>query len=504
MSTFWYNARINLTYETSWEERHFDDFIFTKLCLMSYTRKIAHNTIIQIIGKGISTVIGIIVIGMLTRYLGKGGYGQYTTIMAFLQFFGVLVDMGLYIILIKKISEPGVDEAKITSNIFTLRLISAIIFLGLAPLVVLLFPYPEIIKVGVLVTSFSFLGITLNQVLVGVFQKHLRMDKVVIAEVIGRLFLVGLTFYAIQQDLGLLWVMGAVVVGSLVNFLFTFLFSRQFVRIKMAFNFDVWRQVIKESWPIAVSIAFNLVYFKFDTIVLSLFKEDEAVGIYGASYKVLEVLTTFPAMFAGLVLPLLAAAWLAADKEKFQRVLRKSFDAMIMIAIPLVVGTLFLAGPIMDMIAPEFTDSARVLQILIFATATIFIGNLFGNTVVALNQQKKMMWLYLMVAIISVGGYLILIPKYSYFGAAGMTIAAELMVTFSAMYIVLKYSKARLSFSVLGKTIISSGLMGLVLYFMSGVNLFVMLPIAVIVYFGSMLATKGISRDILKEVTRLN
>lgn len=290
----------------------------------------------------------------------------------------------------------------------------------------------------------------------------------------------------------------------MVNFLFTFLFSRQFVRIKLAFNFDVWRQVIKESWPIAVSIAFNLVYFKFDTIVLSLFKEDEAVGIYGASYKVLEVLTTFPAMFAGLVLPLLAAAWLAADKEKFQRVLRKSFDAMVMIAVPLLVGTLFLAEPIMNMIAPEFTDSARVLQLLIFATATIFIGNLFGNTVVAINQQKKMMWLYLGVAIISVIGYFIFIPKYSYFGAAGMTIVAELLVTFSAMYIVLKYSQARLSLSVLGKTIISSGLMGLVLYLMSGMNLFVMLAVSITVYFGAMLVTKGISREIIKEVIRRN
>jgi len=470
---------------------------------MSYTRKIAHNTIIQIFGKAVSTVIGIIVIGMLTRYLGQGGYGQYTTIMAFLQFFGVLVDMGLYIILIKKISESGVDEDKITSNIFTLRLISAVVFLGLAPLIVLFFPYPDIIKVGVLVTSFSFLGITLNQVLTGVFQKHLRMDKVVIAEVIGRIFLVGLTFYVIQQDMGLLWVMGSVVVGSVVNFLFTFLFSRQFVRIKLAFNFGIWRQVIKESWPIAVSIAFNLVYFKFDTIVLSLFKEDTAVGVYGASYKVLEVLTTFPAMFAGLVLPLLAAAWVAADKEKFQRVLRKSFDAMIMIAIPLVIGTLFLAGPIMDLIAPEFTDSARVLQILIFATATIFIGNLFGNTVVALNQQKKMMWFYLVVAIISVVGYFIFIPKYSYFGAAGMTIVAELLITFSAMYIVLKHSRVTLLFSVFGKTLLSSALMGLVLFLMSGANLFLMLVVAMIVYLGAMLATKGISRDIIKEVTRL-
>ena len=77
---------------------------------MSLTRKIAHNTIIQIVGKSISTVIGLIVASMLFRYLGKEGYGNYTTVMVFLQFFGILVDMGLYIILIKKISEDGAKK----------------------------------------------------------------------------------------------------------------------------------------------------------------------------------------------------------------------------------------------------------------------------------------------------------------------------------------------------------------------------------------------------------
>ena len=125
---------------------------------MSYTRKIAHNTIIQIVGKTVSTIIGVIVIGMLTRYLGEGGFGQYTTVMAFLQLFGVLVDMGLYIILVKKLSEPNADQSAVASNIFTLRLTSAIIFLGLAPAVALFFPYPELVKWGILITSLSNSG----------------------------------------------------------------------------------------------------------------------------------------------------------------------------------------------------------------------------------------------------------------------------------------------------------------------------------------------------------
>ncbi len=469
---------------------------------MSYTRKIAHNTIIQIIGKGISTVIGVVVIGMLTRYLGTTGFGQYITIMAFLQFFGVLVDLGLYIILIKKISEPNVNQDEMVSNIFTLRLVSAVVFLGLAPIVVLFFPYAAIVKVGVLVTSLSFLGITLNQALTGVFQKHLRMDKVVIAEVIGRVILVGATYAAITADAGLLWVMGSVVVGSLVNFAITFFFSRQLVKIRLRFNMAVWKNVIKDAWPIALSIGFNLVYFKADTIILSLYHSEGTVGIYGAAYKVLEVLTTLPAMFAGLILPLLMVAWAAKEHERFRRVLQKAFDAMIMIAVPLAVGTVFLAGPIMDLIAPEFHDSATVLQILIFATATIFVGNLFGNTVVAINKQRTMMWIYLGVSIVSLVGYLYFIPRYSYYGAAAMTVVSELMVTIAAGIIVCLAIKMWPSFKVFGKALFASGIMAVVLYLISGVNIIAAFSIGGGVYLAILLLLRGITRETLVEIFR--
>ncbi len=470
---------------------------------MSYTRKIAHNSIIQMAGKAVSTIIGVVVIGMLTRYLGEEGFGHYTTIMAFLQFFGVLVDMGLYIVLVKKIAQPDVDQDSIVSNIFTLRLISAVVFLGIAPLVVLLFPYDPIVKVGVAVTAVSFLAVTLNQALTGVFQKELRMDRVVIAEVVGRIILIGMTFVAIQMGLGLLWVMGAVVAGSVTNVLITFAFSRRFVRIRLRFDMTVWKRVITESWPIALSVAFNLVYFKADTIILSLFHDAGTVGIYGASYKVLEVLTTFPAMFAGLVLPLLAGAWAVADRERFQRVLRKAFDAMAMIALPLIVGTYFMAEPVMHLIAPEFTDSPAVLRILIIATATIFIGNLFGNTVVAINKQRTMMWLYLLVAIVSLGGYLVFVPEHSYFGAAWMTVVSELLVTLSALVIVGRTTRAWPSLQVLLRAVVASGIMGVMLYLLQDLNVLVLIVLAAIVYLGALFTVGGIRKDMIIEIMKL-
>lgn len=479
-------------------------FTFLRLAIMSYTRKIAHNTIIQFVGKTISTIIGVVVVGMLTRYLGEDGFGQYTTIMAFLQFFGVLVDMGLYTILVKKISEPGVDEERIASNIFSLRLVSAIVFLGLAPVIVLWFPYPAVVKVGVLITTISYFAITLNQLLTGVFQRHLHIERVTIAEVVGRIVLLAGTFVAIRMELSLLWVMAVVSAGSAINFLMLYYYSRRYIHWRWRWEPEVLKPIIRDTWPLALSIAFNLVYFKADTIILSLFKSQADVGVYGAAYKVLEVLTTFPAMFAGLVLPLLAAAWVAVDRERFARVLNKAFGAMSMVAIPLIVGTYFLAQPVMNLIAPEFRDSGALLRILIVATGIIFLGNVFGGAVVAINRQRSMMWWYLVVAVVSLTGYLLLIPRFSYFGAAWMTVVSELMVTLSAAGIVLFSTRTRLSVGIVGKIVVASGLMALTLWLMSGTLWLWSLLAGGAVYLIVLYATRAVTTETIREIISRN
>ncbi len=319
---------------------------------MRLATKVAYNTIIQVISKIIATLLGLVAIALITRYLGQFGFGQYTTIITFLSFFGIIADLGLTLVTVQMISRPGVNQDKILSNLFGLRLISAILFLGLAPLVVIFFPYDPLVKIGVAVTTLSFFFIALNQILVGLFQKHLRLDKVSIAEVAGRVVLVLGVFMVIKINQGLLGIMATMITASAINFLLLYLFSRTYARIKLHFDFKFWRQIITKSWPLALTIIFNLIYLKTDTLLLSIIKRPSdlgimaEVGLYGAAYKVIDVLITFPFMFAGIVLPILTARWAEGNKQKFKSILQKSFNVMVILAIPLAVGTQFLAKDI--------------------------------------------------------------------------------------------------------------------------------------------------------------
>ena len=191
---------------------------------MRLSTKVAINTLVQIISKGLATVLGLAAVAIITRELGQNGFGEYTTIITFLSFFGIVADLGLTLVTIQIISQPEINQEKALGNLLALRLVSAVFFLGLAPIAVLFFPYAAEVKTGVAITSFSFLFIALNQILVAIFQKNLRMDKVSIAEVASRLVLLFGIIITARNDYGLNGILVATVASSLVSFLLHFFF----------------------------------------------------------------------------------------------------------------------------------------------------------------------------------------------------------------------------------------------------------------------------------------
>jgi O-antigen/teichoic acid export membrane protein len=105
---------------------------------MALAGKVAVNTVIQVVTKVVTTGLSLIVIALTTRYLGRYGFGQYTTAITFVTFFSIAADLGLTLVTTQLISRPGANISRVMSNLFTFRVISGFCIIGLAPLIVLL------------------------------------------------------------------------------------------------------------------------------------------------------------------------------------------------------------------------------------------------------------------------------------------------------------------------------------------------------------------------------
>lgn len=471
---------------------------------MSLTKKIAINTIIQTTGRASALLLGLIFIAMTARYLGREGYGNFTTVMVFVQFFGIIADLGLSVILLQMISEVGADKSKVFSNIFTFRFFTALILLSSAPLIVLFFPYPKIVKLGVILISGSVFCHSLNQLLFALFQKELKMMITSLAEVISRVIWIVLGVTAIYFNFNLYFILLAITSGNFVSLLINYCYSRKFIKLKFSFDWPLWRKIFKRTWPVALAIIFNLIYLRADTLILSLFKSQSTVGLYGAAYQVIDVLVVFPLMFMGLIMPIMSERWSTKNKEGFKDSLQKAFDSIIIFIVPLVVGTWFLADKVMTVVGgSEFILSGSILRILVFGCAAVSLGTVFGYAIIAIGKQKKTIWIYALSAITTLVGYLIFIPKYSYYGAAGMTVYSEFLVLLLTSVMLWHLVKVRPGFKVLFKSILASLVMGVLLYFIQTWNLVLVLALAVVVYFTILYLLKGFSREMVKEVISL-
>ena len=328
------------------------------------------------------------------------------------------------------------------------------------------------------------------------------MTVVATAEVVSRAILLGGIIITAYLNFGLLGIMVATVVSSLVSFIMHYWFSRRFIKISWQINLNVWREIIKKSWPLGLTIFFNLIYLRADIFILSLLKGQADVGLYGATYKVIDVLTTLPFMFAGLILPILTAEWANQNFLKFNRVLQKSFDAMIMLAIPLIVGAQLTARPLMLLIAGEnFVQSGYILKILILAIGFIFVGCLLSHAVIALDKQKNIIGAYVFTAATSLIGYLIFIPRFSYYGAAWVTVYSEFAIALFSLYIVVKYSRFKPNLTILFKSLAASLVMALSIYLLIGkLSLILTILLAGAIYLFCLYLFKGLAKEDFKEL----
>src|SRR3989338_4128523 len=274
---------------------------------MALARKIAYNVVLNSFLKVFSTVVlSLLSIRLITGYLGQEGFGEYSTVLAFFAFFSAIADLGLSSVMAREISREGADEKKILSKIFSLRLTASFVVFLLSPLLILFFDYSRDLKIGIFIAAGAILFSTVSLMLNGVFQKRLAMDKVALVELFGKIFQVSLVFLIVRENWGFLAIASTLLASLSFNALVVLFLSRRYVRFSPQIDFAYWKAFLYESLPMGATAIITFTYFKMDTILLSVLQSSAHVGIYNVAYKIMENLIFFPAMLAGLILPLLS------------------------------------------------------------------------------------------------------------------------------------------------------------------------------------------------------
>jgi O-antigen/teichoic acid export membrane protein len=437
-------------------------------------RKVAYNTAVQIFGKIIGFFISGTLLVIVSEHLGTYNMGNYVTIIAFVGFFVSLSDLGANLLLVRDIAQNEADKERITGEYFGFRLTFSLLVMLLGPLVALLIPQygPLIIKGSIIITAAQFI-LLVNQMFISMLQTRLMLDRGVLAELVNRLVTLGAVIAAVRLG----WtgtnfffaVLYATLLGSVVNLLISFAFARRLWLVRPVFTLESWKRTLVTIAPIGLFTFLGMIHFKADTIMLSLIKSPHEVGVYGYAYKIGEIIFTFPVMFIGAIFPRLSQL-LTENREKFRQLAQLAFDALLVATIPFLTFIFLGARHFTVLLSrSNYQDglaAGNALQILTVAMAAWFIGTLFIHLLIMANDYKGLIRNLTIVVVINVLLNIVLIPTFSYYGAAIVTVITELLM----LALTVAYTKKTLDFrpkiNYWGSTVVATAAMAVIAYWL--------------------------------------
>lgn len=493
---------------------------------MSTARKVLDNTVVQVVGRIIMALLSILIVKLITNYLGVEGYGQYAAIYEFLAFFGIAADLGLFTIAVREMAKEDTQEGKehVLSNVLTLRSILCLVVLGIAIGVAYLVPQYREIHLGIVIASAAVFLAILQSTVSSLLQVNLKMQYASLAQVVGKFvalsYMAYTVFYGFKEpsSAGFYNLILAGVIGNSVLLLITYLFARRYGKIRFGRDFSYIKRVLLRCLPYGIALVLNMIYFRMGSILLLVMKGPADVGIYSVPMRILEILSLVPVFFMNSVLPVLTRH-IKEGTERVKDILKYSFDFLFMAAVPMVIGAFILAYPIVFVISSEeflsrvdegFYGSDIALKFLMVAMMIAFINALFIYSIIATSHQNKLLWINGSCAVFNVCLNLLTIPTWGFRGAAISAIATEVLLLILASTVARRYLKFTFSFETIWKVVLSGAMMGLVVWglrdwtyeIMQNANILVLVPIGGLVYGGMMLLTKGVSRDLIQLVRR--
>lgn len=467
---------------------------------MSNTRKVAYNTVVQIIARVLTTALSLVALGYLTRYLNVAGYGQYDLIFAYLSLFGIVVDFGFFLLQVREITQQPNRESYVLGNVLGLKLTLSVAVFTIGYLVARVIYHDPIITMGILVGSLSQAALAWAQVPISLFQARLQMSKVAVMNVLTRAAYLAGVIWGVHAGWSVVELVASIAVINLLAFFIQMKLARPLVNIVPQWDFGYWKKFTKEALPLGIALVLATIYFSIDRVMLSLMKTTYEVGIYGTSYRVIGVVLTLPTIFMSSVFPVITRA-LDNSREQALRVFRKAFDFSAIAAFPIAFGTMMVATPLMVAIAgAKFTSSGPALQWLIWATTLSFFGAVFNYTMIAAGRQRALTLPYLAATIFNVAANLIFIPSYSYMGAAVITVITELLVAVWVGLITFRSVGLAPSWVVAGKAALSGAVMAGAIYWVGSPNLLFNVCLGAVVYTAMLLVLRTVPRDIFKEL----
>jgi len=430
------------------------------------------------------------------RYLGAEGYGILSLALSITGIFGILADLGLNTLMVREVARNKELADTYISNTFLMKMVLSILTFGLMFSVVNIIGYSSTVSTVIYLITFSVILNAFTGVLNAVFQANEKMEYVSVSTILSSAAMlvgtaVGIYYHYDVIYFAMLYIISYGLVFIYISIMYLWKFSLPKIHIDMSF----WKPTIKEAWPFGITSLSGTLYTYIDSIMLSIIQGNTVVGWYSAAYRLMLITLFIPNTVNTAIFPVMSRFY-TSSRDSLNLMYERYFKYMLIIGIPMGFGTTILADKIIMLIfGSGYSQSVLALQILIWTMVFTFAGASFVQLLQSVNRQIVITKISIICVLINILLNLVLIPRYSYIGASFATLLTEVVLvayiistSYKLGYGIPKKTVLKDFFKVLGATLI----MSMFLIFFKDLNLFILIILAMIVYFISLYLLKGV------------
>ncbi len=459
-------------------------------------RRIASNASVLLCADILGKLTQAVFVIYVARTLGVQRYGVYAlafTVFFFLEF---LAQFGLRPMAIREIARNRDNATRLVSSILILLLGGAFFVYALLLLGLPFVKYGPEVKALIYLMALSLFPRAVSHTFTVTsygFERMILPSIVSIGSGLASSSLGILVLYLGGGLKGLVGVIVAVSVGE--GLIVGWLILRDFPESRLEADTPLWRELIRLSLPFGILGLLMLVHGKVDIFMLSIIKGPiealQAIGYYTPAYSILGALMLLPGSLRMAMVPSLAS------HEKSIEVMRSTLEGttkflFAFVGFPMIIATTFFAKDIVILLfGRAYLPTADALRILGWAYALVAATTpAFAVISTSRHLNRYVPWALGWV-LVNVVLNLLLIPAYSFIGAAIATVITETLGWLFRLYLVkqmvgITFSDAHVLLDLVGPMGTTFGAAWFVTWAYSPPS-FVLAPVVTATYLGALM-----------------
>lgn len=416
---------------------------------MAANARVLKNLLMVFASEGVGGLLSFVIVLVSARLLGVEQFGVFSYILAVTSVCQLIADFGLTNLIVREVAKDKDKANYIMSNVLTLAWGLSLLILALVVLIAFSTLEDTQQQFAAILMGIAVLATYHSVVYSSVCRAFERMGYNAFSFVAHKVILLGLIYFFTSEfspfSSLLIGITAAYLIANLCQYVYFFIVvSKNFIRFGFGRDFAFAWQLLKDAVPIGASMVVRRLTLQVDTLLLGVLATSGAVGLFSASYKVVQVVDMIP--FA-ICLPLFPALsrMASSEPEKLEGFFRLTLSGFLLLSIPLTGYVFISAENLIELFyGSSFVNAVPSLQILAFAIIGLFVNMLLSYVFMALGKQRFYLTAAITCLTVNAAVDTVLIPIMGATGAAWGTLFGELSYF---CLCVLFLSKVNLSFN---------------------------------------------------------